>query len=212
MVSDRPGPPPEGDPREPGSPSPGESSSPGDRPRSGAREGVQPPPPPNTMQPAPPVPPSRSGGGAAPVGAGLGSRVGARLLDVLMVAIPLSIVLSLLGWGAGAVFGARGTQGQVTSVLLSLLWFAYFVGLESSRGATLGKSIVGIEVQGPDGGMPSLERAMKRNAWMLLGLIPVIGGVLWFVAVIAIMVTIASGSDMQGLHDEWATTAVLRSR
>lgn len=146
------------------------------------------------------------------MGAGLGARVGARLLDVLIVAIPLSIVLSLLGWGAGAAFGVRGTQAQVTSVLQSLLWFAYFVGLESSRGATLGKSILGIEVQGPDGGMPSVERAMKRNAWMLLGLIPWIGGLLGFVALIAIMITIASGSDMQGLHDEWATTAVLRSR
>jgi uncharacterized RDD family membrane protein YckC len=129
---------------------------------------------------------------------------------VLIVAIPLSIVMSLVGWGAGAVLNPGGTQGQITSLLQSLLWFAYFVGLESSRGATLGKSIVGIEVQGPDGAPPSIERAMKRNAWMLLGLIPWIGGLLLLVAVIAIMITIASGSNMQGLHDEWATTAVLK--
>lgn len=131
---------------------------------------------------------------------------------MLIVAIPLSIVMSLVGWGAAAALDVGGARGQVTSLLQSLLWFAYFVGLESSRGATFGKSIVGIEVQGPDGGMPSLERAMKRNAWMLLGLIPWVGGVLWLAAVIAIMITINSGSDMQGLHDEWATTAVLRSR
>jgi uncharacterized RDD family membrane protein YckC len=126
------------------------------------------------------------------------------------VAIPLSIVMSLIGWGAAAILDVGGTQGRVTSAVQSLLLFAYFVGFESSRGATIGKSIVGIEVQGPDGRMPSVERAMKRNAWMLLGLIPVVGGLLGFVAVIVIMITIASGSNMQGLHDEWATTAVLR--
>lgn len=187
------------------------SDPPGDdRPPRGAREGGQPPPPPNAMQPAPPVPPSPSGGGAAPVGAGLGARFGARLLDWLIVAIPLSIVLTLIGWGAAAALDVGGTRGQIVSLLQSLLVFAYFVGLESSRGATLGKSILGIEVQGPDGRPPSVERAMKRNAWMLLGLIPAIGGVLVLAAVIAIMITINSGSDMQGLHDEWATTAVLR--
>jgi len=180
-------------------------------PPGGGHRGAQPPPPPppNAMQPAPPGPPN--GGAPAPVGAGLGARVGARLLDVLIVAIPLSIVMSLVGWGAGAVLDAGGTRGQVTSLLQSLLWFAYFVGLESNRGATIGKSIVGLEVQGPDGGAPSIERAMKRNAWMLLGLFPWIGGLLWLVAVIVIMITINSGSNMQGLHDEWATTAVLRS-
>jgi uncharacterized RDD family membrane protein YckC len=144
------------------------------------------------------------------VGAGLGARVGARLLDVLIVSIPLSIVLSLVGWGAGAVLDAGGTRGQLTAALQSLLFFGYFVWFESSRGATIGKSVVGIEVQGPDGGPPSVERAMKRNAWMLLGLIPLIGGLLSLVALIAIIITIASGSDMQGIHDQWATTAVLR--
>ncbi len=201
MVSDGPG-------SEPGGRS-WQQDPPPSGPPGGGREGAQPPPP-NAMQPAPPVPPSGGAPAPAPVGAGLGARIGARLLDVLIVAIPLSIVMSLVGWGAGAVLDVGGTRGQVTSLLQSLLWFAYFVGLESNRGATIGKSIVGIEVQGPDGGVPSLERAMKRNAWMLLGLIPWIGGLLWLVAVIVIMVTINSGSDLQGLHDEWATTAVLR--
>lgn len=162
--------------------------------------GEQPPPPQEQPAPAPP-PGARSG----PAGAGLGRRVGARLLDVLIVAIPLSLVLSLVGWGLG------GTRGQITGLLVSLLWFSYFVWFESSRGATVGKNILGIQVVGPQGGPPTTEQAMKRNAWMLLGLIPFIGGLLWLAAVIGIMITIASGSDMQGLHDQWADTAVLRS-
>jgi uncharacterized RDD family membrane protein YckC len=202
MVSDGSGtgPPPGGRPWQEGEPPSGAQPSPGAQQPPGA-------PPPSGVPQPPPVPIS---GQTGPVGAGLGARIGARLLDVLIVAIPLSIVMSLLGWGAGAVLNPGGTQGQITSLLQSLLWFAYFVGLESSRGATLGKNIVGIEVQGPDGAPPSVERAMKRNAWMLLGLIPWIGGLLWLVAVIVIMITIASGSNMQGLHDEWATTAVLK--
>jgi uncharacterized RDD family membrane protein YckC len=205
MVSDGPGtgPPPGGRPWQEGESPSGAQQSQGAQQPPGA-------PPPSGVPQSPPVPVGGQTGPTGPVGAGLGARIGARLLDVLIVAIPLSIVMSLVGWGAGAVLNPGGTQGQITSLLQSLLWFAYFVGLESSRGATLGKSIVGIEVQGPDGAPPSVERAMKRNAWMLLGLLPWIGGLLWLVAVIVIMITIASGSNMQGLHDEWATTAVLK--
>lgn len=171
------------------------------------------PPPPDARPPSPPPqpqPPPRSSPG--PAGAGLGPRVGARLLDVLIVGIPLSIVLALVGLGAGAAMDPGNVGPQwLSSLLYSLLWFGYFVWLESSRGATLGKQLLNIQVLGPQGGPPSTEQAMKRNAWMLLGLIPWIGGLLWFVAVIAIMVTIARGSDMQGFHDVWAKTAVLRT-
>ena len=146
-----------------------------------------------------------------PTGAGLGSRVGARLLDVLIVGIPLSIVLALIGVGAGAVIDPGDVGGQwLSSLAYSLLWFGYFVWFESNQGATLGKRIVGIRVIDRQGAPPSNGQAAKRNLWMLLGLIPLLGGLLWLAAVIAIMITIASGTDMQGFHDQVADTAVVR--
>jgi uncharacterized RDD family membrane protein YckC len=137
--------------------------------------------------------------------ASLGVRIGARLLDFVLVGIPASIVLGLLGLGTG--FGA---DGWLAGAIVSLLWFGYFVWFESNRGATVGKKLLNLRVVVADGSNPSLEVAAKRNVWMLFGLIPWIGGLLSLVALIAIMITISSNADSRGMHDTFAGTAVMR--
>lgn len=144
-----------------------------------------------------------AGGGAGqPAGttAGLGARIGARLLDVLIVGIPASIILIPL-FSLGAT-----TAGVITS----LLWFGYFVILESTQGATVGKKVLSLRVVGPDGGLPSTEVAAKRNVWMLLGILPFIGGLLSLIAVIVIIVTISQSPENRGYHDTFAGTFVLK--
>lgn len=164
-------------------------------------------------------PPSGAGGQPPPAGgptpggqvptatATLWVRIGARLLDVLIIGIPLSIVLALFGFGA---FGGFGIEGWISGVVYSLLWFGYFVWLESSQGATLGKKLLNLRVVQADGTHPTPEQAAKRNIWMLLGLIPLVGGLLSLAAVIIIIVTISSNPDNRGYHDTFAGTAVMR--
>ena len=85
--------------------------------------------------------------------------------------------------------------------------------LESSRGQTVGKMALGFKVVGPDGRVPAPEVALRRNAWLLLGLIPILGGLLSFVAAVAIGVTIANDPFKRGTHDNFAGgSAVVRSR
>ncbi len=129
--------------------------------------------------------------------AGLGIRTGARLLDALLIGIPVSILFGLIGLGPA-----------VSSLLLALLWFGYFVWFETNKGGTFGKQLLGLCVSGQHGGFPSLEVAAKRNVWMLLGLIPVVGGLLSLVAVIVIMVTIYSDAQNLGYHDTFAGARV----
>ncbi len=145
-----------------------------------------------------PAPAPTGAGTAAP--AGLGIRIGARLLDVLLVGIPASIVLSIVG-----------LQTVLTGIIISLLWFGYFVWFESNQGATVGKKLLNLSVSSAAGGFPDPATAAKRNIWMLFGLIPVIGGLLGLIAVIAIMITIASGDDNLGYHDKFAGTQVKRN-
>jgi uncharacterized RDD family membrane protein YckC len=204
-----------------GSPPPSGSGAPG--------YGAPPPMDPNAAPPAgsggqppvgsggqPPVgyggpPPAGYGGpppGAPQVGmptatAGLGARIGARLLDGLIVGIPASIIL-------GLIF-RLSTTGWISSAILSLLWFGYFVLMESNRGATVGKGLLNLRVVGADGRPPTVEQAAKRNVWMLIGLIPTfLGGLLSLAAVIAIIVTISSNAANRGIHDQFADTAVMR--
>lgn len=148
--------------------------------------------------PPPAAPPA--GGGSSGT-ATLGVRFGARLLDGLIIGIPVAIVLFILGL----------SESYVANALVSLGFFAYYVYFESTTGATLGKRILNLRVVAADGTPPALEAAAKRNSWMLLGLLPTfLGGLLSLVAVIVIAVTISSSPHHRGKHDEFAGTGVLR--
>lgn len=157
-----------------------------------------------------PVPPAGNPYGTVFAGsAGLGARVGARILDFLIVGIPASIVLGLFGLLGGG-FGMGG-DSWLGNAIVSLLWFGYFVYFESTTGATLGKRLLNLKVIVASGATPPMEVTAKRNVWMLFGLIPWVGGVLSFVAVIVILVTISSDTNNRGYHDNFAGTAVMRT-
>lgn len=159
-------------------------------------------PPPAASSPAPDVGVSGT--------AGLGPRFGARLLDALIVFIPASLVLGLAGIGMGDGVGGLALDGWLFNAITSLLWFGYYVYFESTRGATLGKKLLNLRVVSADGSSPSTEAAAKRNIWMLFGIVPIVGGLAQFVALVVIAVTINSGPHNRGKHDEFAGTGVLR--
>ncbi|MFC7958592.1 RDD family protein [Rhodococcoides kroppenstedtii] len=143
-----------------------------------------------------PTPPQfqNTGPGAGRPGT-LGRRFGARLIDGILVGIVVA-VLSLL----------TGTENSIlaTGLFSGFLLFVYFVAMEVTQGATLGKKILGLSVRGPGGGTITLQQSAIRNAFMLLTIIPFLGGLLAFIAYIVIAVTINSSPTKQGKHDEFA--------
>lgn len=58
-------------------------------------------------------------------------------------------------------------------------------------------------------GAAGLGPAALRNSWILLGLIPAIGGVLLLGAVVWIGVSIGQSKSNRGIHDRLAATAVI---
>jgi uncharacterized RDD family membrane protein YckC len=152
-----------------------------------------------TDHPPPPMP-SRN----------LGRRVGARVLDALVLLIPVVLVTSIIGGGFN--IGTENSTGRefVATLVGLLVTFAYFVLCEHRAGATLGKSALGLTVTGPEG-RPTLVQAMKRNAFVLLSVIPgTIGGLVSFVVAITLAVSIGRGPDGRGVHDRWAGLRVER--
>lgn len=151
---------------------------------------------PGASQPAPPVQPA-----AGSTTAGLGIRFGAKLLDGLIVGIPLAIILGLLGIG----------NTYIATLVQTVVALGYFVYLESTTGATIGKRLLNLKVVDSNGGVPSQEAAFKRNIYYLLQLIPtLIGGLLSLGAAIGIAVTIANDEHNRGFHDTFAGTGVMR--
>lgn len=167
-----------------------------------------PPPPP------PPPPPSEPPAGASAaqlVPVGPWPRLGARIIDGLVLFIPNAVLAAVLTDGTTS-FGL-GSEDLLYLVVSTLIGFGYAVWLEASRGQTVGKMALGFKVVGPDGRVPATDVAMRRNAWLLLGLVPILGGLLSFVVAIAIGVTIAKDPFKRGTHDNFAGgSAVVRSR
>ena len=63
----------------------------------------------------------------------------------------------------------------------------------------------GLSVRGAGGApKPTAVQSAIRNSWTLLPIIPLVGGLLGFVAIIIIAVTINGSPTKQGKHDELA--------
>ena len=205
--------PPEGSSFQPPPPPEGQQSAPGTPPAPG-------PPPP---APAPPREPGYGyGGPASSVGqpADLLMRFLARLIDFILLGIVNTIIIAIIVAGAfglsgGNTFGfGPGTSfaaGALTAVITSALYPGYFTLMESRNGRTIGKMLLKLQTQGPDGSTPTTEQALKRNFWValgILGVIPVIGGLVGSLAqlviVILIAVTINNSPIREGWHDKLA--------
>ncbi|MFC8045494.1 RDD family protein [Nocardia sp. NPDC057353] len=129
---------------------------------------------------------------------GLGKRAGARFIDWIIAGAIGLVVFWLLDRSVN-------TPDWVSVLPGAGFGFLYFLFFEVLTGETPGKKILGLQVRGSGGAAkPSIVDSAKRNAYMLLNLIPCVGGLLWFVAAIYIAVTISSSPTKQGWHDKFA--------
>lgn len=129
---------------------------------------------------------------------GLGKRAAARFIDWIVAGIVGGIFFWLLNKSAH-------TPGWISILPGAGFAFLYFLGFEVATGSTPGKKLLGLHVNGSGGApKPSIKDSALRNAYMLLNLVPCIGGVLWFFAVLAIAVTVGASPTKQGWHDRFA--------
>ena len=127
---------------------------------------------------------------------GLVVRFFARLIDGIIVGI-VSFLLSFFTDTLSSIW--------VTGFFTGLLMFVYFLAFETAQGWTPGKRVLGLRVHGPGGApKPTAQQAAIRNVWTLFPIVPFVGGLLAFVAMIVIAVTISGSPTKQGKHDQLA--------
>jgi uncharacterized RDD family membrane protein YckC len=151
----------------------------------------------------------------------LGVRALARLIDFVLLAVVNAVVVgvvvvgALLGQSGGMVMGAGGSglvASAIGAVLGAAINLAYFAGLESRSGQTIGKMVLKLRTEDAAGRVPSMEAAIRRNIWVafgVAGIVPIIGGLVGSLAQLAAVVTIAIGiadakSGGRGWHDRFA--------
>lgn len=197
-------------------------------PPAGPPATAQPPPPRAPQAPAAPRAPQAPAAPQASTGIGqpadLVTRFLAKLIDGILLGVVYGflVVFLVLGLIFGAMAGGTGggfIASAISTLISTALVVGYFAFMESSRGQTVGKMLLKIEVRGPDGQHPTLEQAIKRNAYLavgLVGIIPILGTLLAPLlslgATIAIAVTINSNTaTRQGWHDVFADgTSVIK--
>lgn len=172
-----------------------------------------PPPPgagPDGGLPPPPLPIVAP---TAPTLATLWQRLGARLLDGLIVGTPLIVVLFSTLQDVDPQFGLSASQeDRITRAVLitSAIGAVYEIVLVALRGQTLGKMIVGIRVVRMDtGGSVGWGRSTLR--WFVPAATARLPGVLSTLQLL-IYLWMVWDPNRQGLHDKAAGTVVVRLR
>lgn len=103
-------------------------------------------------------------------------RLVAFIIDGIILAIAAAIIGSIItiatifGGGFGYFFGGVGFF--VFSFIWGILSFLYFMLLDTYWGATIGKRILGLQVQTTNGGRIPLDKSLIRNIskifWLFL--------------------------------------------
>jgi uncharacterized RDD family membrane protein YckC len=138
--------------------------------------------------------------------AGVGVRLAARIVDGLILLVPVMLITVPIAGGFRIGGGNIDSDTILATALGVLFAYIYFVACEATRGATFGKSALRLEVR-TETGHPSLEQAANRNAFMLVSIVPGgVGGALSLVIWIALAVSIRRSG--RAFHDRWAGVTV----
>lgn len=128
--------------------------------------------------------------------AGFWIRVGAYLLDILILLIPTILLQSAIT--SSATFNTQ----LIEQLANTLMWVVYYGALESSSAqATLGKRAVGIKVVDLNGERLTFGRAAGRYLAMYISAILLLMG----------FIMVAFDKKKQGLHDKLANCLVVYS-
>ena len=146
--------------------------------------------------------------------ANFGQRLGAYILDILIVTVPILIIFGLFGGfddigGDSSQIRSFGSGDDFLFSLFGLVvTMAYFTLLEGGQsGQTVGKKALSIRVVGQDTGAPiGYGRALGRNAVRSLpSYLPVVG---WFWGLLDGLWMLWDREN-QTLHDKAAKTLVV---
>lgn len=136
--------------------------------------------------------------GATPRYAGLGSRIVAYIIDILIVGV---ISLVLIG---GLLFALGGDGLFIGNLLAVVINFGYFIYLEANNnGQTIGKSVVNIKVVDERGGTISIGASAVRNILRIVDQLPFF----YIIGIVLILVT----DDEQRLGDIAGDTYVVNA-
>ncbi|MGH1492961.1 MAG: RDD family protein [Acidimicrobiales bacterium] len=141
-------------------------------------------------------------------------RIVARLIDGVIWAIISILVPSL--FGAGPLSDNVGfLSGLLLSIVTGALVVVYEVVMVGNLGATLGKMALGLKVVNEDGSaadyMTGVQRMVLYIAMIFVGLIPILGSLLFLGIAVAGLVLLFTDAKRQTPWDKVGKTLVVEN-
>ena len=141
-----------------------------------------------------------------------GKRLGARFIDGVIIIVITTIVAVGIG-GSSAFSGSTDIDGAtviagLVGAVIAFLWEALFI---RSMGATPGKLMLGMQVVDADSGdsPPADPTPWMRSANKLLGLIPLLGGLVSLVIGVVSLIFLFSDDEHRTVMDRIGGTRVV---
>ena len=131
----------------------------------------------------------------------LGRRIGAALLDIVLLTLVAIVVGLLLGdteTGKGRASVQLGTAGTLVWLVLSLL---YYGAMEAATGQTVGKRLLGVRVVRLDGARPTPGNVAARTVLRIIDALPL-------AYLLGLVVVLVTGDRRQRLGDLAGGTTV----
>jgi uncharacterized RDD family membrane protein YckC len=134
-----------------------------------------------------------------------GRRLLARIIDSLIVGIPVYLVTAAI-WNNWDY--RNSTASYTESVIYALIYVAYQVVMLTGSGQSLGKKLMRIRVAMlADGSIPTTQAALQRESiYALVPVIPCCGSIFWLINVLWCT---WDKPYRQCLHDKAARTVVV---
>jgi uncharacterized RDD family membrane protein YckC len=132
-------------------------------------------------------------------GVGVFRRAVAVIIDGILLAIVFYVVAYATGNTNPAGFSMTGAPALISFVI----GFGYFIGMEATKGATLGKIAMGLKVVKQDGGAMDWQASIIRNLLRIID-----GFAFYLVGAIVVWVS----KSKQRLGDMAAHTLVVSSK
>jgi len=133
----------------------------------------------------------------------VGRRIGAGLLDVILLAVLFVVLALLIGDSTSSGSSASVRLGSGGTLLFLALTLLYYFVLESRGGQTLGKRALGIRVaRRADGAAASTGEVAVRTVLRIVDALP-------FLYLVGLVTILATGRRAQRLGDLAAGTTVV---
>ncbi|GAU67982.1 hypothetical protein SSP35_06_00650 [Streptomyces sp. NBRC 110611] len=142
-----------------------------------------------------------------------GRRLVARIIDAILIGVPVSVIMTLIIGGVDYLSTSNAEAGKQTTVSgVTMLAYLVYEGLTlAHRGQTVGKMAMGIRVAMlSNGSVPTAQAAWIRAAvYTLPEIVPCCGFLFWLVNVLWCT---WDKPYQQCLHDKAAKTVVVSTQ